>query len=327
MSCSFCNLANTKKIIMIKKILLSISMLCVININAQIADCSELFISEYVEGSGNNKALEIFNPTSSTIDLSSYIVIRYSNGSNSATSLYAIQLVGSILPNDVHVGVLEKLNPAGTGNEVPVAVDLQAKADVFYSPDYNINKTWYWNGNDAIVLAKGSVNDISNAITVDVFGKIGEDPASGAWTADAASGFTLGAWWTKDHTLKRKSTIFSGDINPGDNFNPSLEWDSLAEDTWTNLGSHTCNCPSISAVNDAKEVPYTVYPNPANAGEQITINSSANIESIDVLNILGANVLIEKSNTINTTKLPKGTYIIMIKFSDGREVNNKIVIE
>ena len=37
------------------------------------SQCDELFISEYVEGSRNNKALEIYNPTGSTIDLSQYI--------------------------------------------------------------------------------------------------------------------------------------------------------------------------------------------------------------------------------------------------------------
>ena len=33
-----------------RKILLSISMLFAMNTNAQLLDCSELFISEYVEG-------------------------------------------------------------------------------------------------------------------------------------------------------------------------------------------------------------------------------------------------------------------------------------
>ena len=152
-----------------KKFLLSILTLVFFNAGAQ--NCFELFISEYVEGSGNNKALEIYNPTANTIDLSEYIVIRYSNGSNSASANNAIQLTGSILSNDVHVGVIEKLNPAGTGNEIPVDPALQLKADAFYCPDYNTSNAWYWNGNDAIVLAKGSVNDIPNAEIIDVFGK------------------------------------------------------------------------------------------------------------------------------------------------------------
>ena len=39
-------------------------------INAQ--DCSDIFISEYVEGSYNNKAIELYNPTNEAIDLSKY---------------------------------------------------------------------------------------------------------------------------------------------------------------------------------------------------------------------------------------------------------------
>ena len=33
-----------------------------------------------------------------------------------------------------------------------------------------------------------------------------------------------------------------------DLFNPSLEWDSLPNGTWNNLGSHTCNCISASVI-------------------------------------------------------------------------------
>ena len=32
--------------------------------------CTELFISEYVEGSSNNKAIEIYNPTGVAVNLS-----------------------------------------------------------------------------------------------------------------------------------------------------------------------------------------------------------------------------------------------------------------
>ena len=44
--------------------------------------CTELFISEYVEGSRNNKALEIYNPTDKTVNLSQYRIVRWSNGSS-----------------------------------------------------------------------------------------------------------------------------------------------------------------------------------------------------------------------------------------------------
>ncbi|MCK7471803.1 MAG: hypothetical protein MZU95_14260 [Desulfomicrobium escambiense] len=42
---------------------------------------TDLFISEYIEGSSNNKALEIYNGTRATVDLSIYSVALYSNGS------------------------------------------------------------------------------------------------------------------------------------------------------------------------------------------------------------------------------------------------------
>ena len=57
------------------------------------AQCSDLFFSEYVEGWSNNKALEIYNPTANTIDLSAYTISRYSNGGTSASTT---QLSGTI---------------------------------------------------------------------------------------------------------------------------------------------------------------------------------------------------------------------------------------
>jgi hypothetical protein len=160
----------------------------------------------------------------------------------------------------------------------------------------------------------------NNGVIIDVIGKVGEDPGT-AW-ADAS-----GSWWTVNHTLIRKNTILSGDNDALDLFDPSLEWDSLPQNTWNNLGSHTCDCSNASAVNDAKEVSYVIYPNPANIGETITVNTTSKIESIELVNILGEKVLTENSNKITTSNLSKGTYIIMINLTDGRKVDNKIIIE
>ena len=308
-----------------KKILLSVSVLFAMSVNAQIMDCSEIFISEYVEGSGNNKAIEIYNPTSQDIDLSLYMIIRYSNGATSASSGNAIQLVGGIAPNDVHVGVIEKLDPSGSGQDVAVSTILQASADAFYCPDYNTSNAWYFNGNDAIVLARGSVNDIANSLTVDVFGKVGENPASGAWTADAASGFTQGAWWTMNHTLIRKNTVLAGDINPVDLFNPSLEWDSIPQDSWLNLGSHDCNCSGSTYLEETDKASYTLYPNPANMGDIVSINTVVAIQKIVITNILGEELNFDKF--INTSILAKGIYIVNIEFVNGTKSNTKLIIK
>ena len=84
-----------------KKIILLISILFVFNSNAQ--DCSELFISEYVEGSYQNKAIEIYNPTNATIDLSDYQLERYSNGSTSSAAGGITQLSGMLASGDVWI--------------------------------------------------------------------------------------------------------------------------------------------------------------------------------------------------------------------------------
>ena len=39
-----------------------------------------LFFSEYIEGGGDNKAFEIYNPTDAAIDLGNYIVLGNYNG-------------------------------------------------------------------------------------------------------------------------------------------------------------------------------------------------------------------------------------------------------
>ena len=81
------------------------------------AQCNDLFISEYVEGWSNNKALEIYNPTSNAIDLSGYSLSRFSNGGNSPSST---QLEGTIEPYSTFVIGLDKRNPDGDGFEAPM---------------------------------------------------------------------------------------------------------------------------------------------------------------------------------------------------------------
>ena len=57
-------------------------------------DCSELFISEYVEGSGNNKAIEIYNPTDQNLALDDYNLTKYTNDNLDPTG--EIPLTGTI---------------------------------------------------------------------------------------------------------------------------------------------------------------------------------------------------------------------------------------
>lgn len=185
---------------------LSVAALLAFAFNAHAAP-NELFFSEYIEGSSNNKALEIYNGTGAAVDLiaGGYVVQMFFNGNT--TPATTISLSGSVAPGDVFVLAQSLVN-----------------ATILAQADQTSGASWY-NGDDAIVLRKGGA---SGAI-VDVIGRIGEDPGT-QWGASLTS--------TADNTLRRKTSITAGDTNSGDVFDPAVEWDGFANDTFDGLGSH-----------------------------------------------------------------------------------------
>jgi len=303
-----------------KKVLLLIIASFAINLNAQIVDCAELFISEYIEGPGNNNAIEIYNPTNATIDLTNYTINRYGNGATSGPDVWPLS--GTIASGEaiaVGNGQLDSLW-VSTYWSVPVDPVFYNACGIHGSGLYPT--PFYFNGDDAMTLEKsGNI--------IDIFGKVGEDPGS-AWTDDATAGYTDangGTWWTKRQTLVRKETIKKGITQNPILFNPTLEYDSLPDATYSGMGSHTCDCISIGTNIDENVISYVMYPNPAVKGTSVTINSKSKIKIIEVINILGEKVLTQISNKIITTNLARGTYIINIRFTDGRIVDNKLIIK
>jgi predicted extracellular nuclease len=209
---------------------------------------TELFFSEYIEGTSNNKALEIYNGTGASVDLASgqYVVQMFFNGST--TSGLNTSLTGTVAPGDVFV----------LANPLAVAAIL-SQAD-----QITVSSAWY-NGDDAVVLRKGG---LSGAI-VDVIGQIGVDPGT-EWGTGVSS--------TQDNTLRRKVTITAGDTNGADGFDPSLEWDGFAVDTFDGLGSH-----SITSGGDA--APAVASTSPSNGASGVAINANIVItftESVSV---------------------------------------------
>ena len=300
-----------------KKVLLSFALIFTINTNAQ--DCTELFMSEYVDGPGNNNAIEIFNPTNSSIDLSSYSINRYGNGVS--TSPDSWPLSGSIASGQAIVIGNGQVDSVWVSTYWSLPVDPVFLAACDYSCSGIYPTPFYFNGDDAITIEKG-------ANIIDILGKVGEDPGS-AWTDDASAGYTDangGTWWTKRQTLVRKPSVKKGVTMNPIVFNPTLEYDSLPDATYSGLGSHSCDC-IISTVNDQEEVSYVMYPNPALKGSAVSVNSKAKIESIELINVLGEKIVVNKSSVISTSNLSKGTYIITMKFNDGREENDKLIIK
>lgn len=123
-------------------------------VTATAQEPADLIISEYVEGSGNNKAVELYNGTGAPVDLSGYVLEVYFNG---ATDTTPVALTGSVADGDTFVHAHE---------------DLASLADQTATGGF-------WNGDDAVVLrGPGGV--------VDSLGQVGVDPGS-AWTSGQVS--------------------------------------------------------------------------------------------------------------------------------------------
>jgi len=305
-------------------------------INAQ--NCTDLFISEYVEGSYNNKAIELYNPTSDAIDLSNYALSRWSNGQT--TPLNTI-LSGTIAANDAFVIALDKRDPNGEGYETPLwngwyvftdslsglldsiytpEDDLMGRVDLFICPNYE-DGTMYFNGNDAVTL-ETSTGDI-----IDIIGKIGEDPGE-AWGDDND------AYWTKDQTLIRKASVTGGfvyDASQPYSFDPTLEWDSLPQNTFTELGQHTCNCSDDMSINEFESV-VNLYPNP-NKSRLLNIESTSPIQEINIYNLIGQSVfsknfqgaMFKESITIDPSL--NGVYFMSVKLGNNKRSLKKLIVK
>lgn len=177
-----------------------------------------LFFSEYVEGSSNNKALEIYNGTETTVDLTqeNYLIQMHFNGNPTATA--SIALKGILLPKTVLV-VLHKSYALALPSQGNYVVD-------------SVNSSWY-NGDDAIVLRKGG----TAGTVVDAIGQVGFDPGT-AWISGASS--------TMDHTLRRKLSVNVGDPMVMDSFQVAFQWDSYDLNEVSGLGFHNAASPAIS---------------------------------------------------------------------------------
>ncbi|QPG05258.1 endonuclease [Salinimonas marina] len=164
---------------------------------------ADVLISQYIEGSSNNKAIELYNTSGNSVDLKDYTLSFYSNGNTSASTV--IDLTGSINPGATYVVASQNASSAITG----LANQLSGQN--------------FFNGNDAIVLSRSTT-------VVDSLGQKGVDPGS-EWGTGLTS--------TKDNSLIRLETVSQGDTNPDDPFNPAAQYRGLAKDDFSGLGEHT----------------------------------------------------------------------------------------
>ena len=111
-----------------------------INTGADNTVTSDLYISEYIEGSSFNKALEIVNCTGVSVDLSSYTLKKQTNGTDSWSGT-PLALSGTLANGDVYV-----IANASAGSAILDEADLIPSSAVVS-----------FNGNDPIGLFKDDV--------------------------------------------------------------------------------------------------------------------------------------------------------------------------
>ena len=161
---------------------------------------ANLVISEYVEGSSYNKAVELFNNSTTPLSLDGYTLSLYSNGNTEANNTF--DLTGELAANSTYVIV--------NGN---ASAELKEKAD-------QLSAVTNFNGDDALVLTQGSV-------IIDSFGQRGVDPGS-FWSE--------GGVQTQNKTLRRKETELNGRSDADGSFNPSEQWLQFEQDDFSDLG-------------------------------------------------------------------------------------------
>lgn len=214
---------------------------------------ADLFFSEYVEGSGYNKALEIYNATGSDADLAAYQIWLARNGDEWASAT-PYPLSGTL-----------------KADSVLVICDDRADAEVLALADIiggGLAGAVNFNGNDPVGLFKQAGMDW---ILVDVIGKAGLNVANGYDVAGIGEA-------TKDHTLIRKDFIMTG--NPdwessagSDGFDS--EWRVYEQNYFENLGLVSPPSSTEAEIDSFKLAEQT---GPA------TINSGAATVDIEVIN-------------------------------------------
>jgi|GEM_PF-3004213 len=173
-----------------------------------------LIISEYVEGSGENKAIEVFNPTLRTLNLNHYALWIGDDGA---------PWPGKVVP---------LYSPPLAPGEARVFVNSGADQVLLDTTDYLGHESELsFNGDDAVALAWQPPGQEGQV--VDAIGVGGLDPGQ----SFAAAG-DHGA--TKDHVLRRKPGALVGDptwyVSAGTNADDS-QWVVLPGDAYGDLGT------------------------------------------------------------------------------------------
>ena len=166
---------------------------------------SDLFISEYVEGSGSNKAVEIYNGTRVEVDLSQYTLVMVNfSGSGTPTkdaSEKSMSLTGTLGNGETFVYYNSGINSELTSVK---------------NKDSN-NTVINFNGNDYVYLKKDDT-------VIDVIGG----------TSTNMNDYSYSGAFAADCTLVRNADVTGPSATYQEN-----QWTDQGKDVLTGLGAHT----------------------------------------------------------------------------------------
>jgi len=189
---------------------------------------SDLIFSEYIEGSSNNKAIEIFNPNDEAIKLDYYQIAQLSNGGDDWEYFHMFP-VGAVLESHATWVIIT--------DETDGALYAAGNADEVLGYPSVVHH----NGDDARGLVIVTAMDTT---LVDIIGEIGPDPGDGWAIAGIADA-------TKEHTILRKGSVKEGNTDwassAGTNADDS-EWIVKDQNFFDSLGTHYLTAPVPSSV-------------------------------------------------------------------------------
>jgi endonuclease I/chitodextrinase len=245
----------------------------------------ELLISEYVEGSSNNKAIEIANLITSPVELDGYNLRRDSNGGGEWSERF--DLTGTINVGDVIVIINASANSQ-------ILLD-QADIVVANNQSTNYGEPLNFNGNDPVGLFKDDV-------LIDIVGEFGGGSSN----------------FAKDKTLRRKSTV----VEPNINFDLNNEWEIFPMDTFDDIGG-THLTLSIEE-EQWKQLSVYPNPT-SNDFLNIKFSQDVKVEVFSIFGKKLIHTNINQSDSIlDISTLSKGVYVIKVSHK-GLSISTKII--
>ena len=169
-----------------------------------------VFITEYVEGSSDNKAIEIYNGSKSSVNLGNFTIQQANNGKDwGSDANFIYSFTGSTaIPSG---GIFVFCN-AAADNELIAKCDKSVTTSIFK-----------FNGDDGMALFNGT----------SVVDQIGNSTDYTYWSVAGVSSAT------QDHTLRRKTTVIQGTTDWAASAGTTAEdsqWEVLSKDTFDGLG-------------------------------------------------------------------------------------------